>query len=95
MPAPFVHLDTGRVVYWRSNENLHAAGWIAPAPGGGWRLTRAGRAYIRRFLAAYTREEADRDLARCRGRRAARDPKRERMRREREPVFGDRTGGGR
>ena len=27
--------------------------------------------------------------------RAARDPKWERMQREREPVFGDRTGGGR
>ena len=95
MPAPFAHLDTGRVVYWRSNEDLVAAGWIAPAPGGGWRLTRTGRAYLRRLLAVYTWEAADRDLARYRGRRAGCDPKWARMRRMREPVFGDRTGGGR
>ena len=48
-------LDTGRIVRSRSNEDLQAAGWIMWAPGGGWRLTRAGRRYIQRLLEVYTR----------------------------------------
>ena len=87
----------------RTNRDLQAAGWISWSPGGGWRLTRAGRAYIRRLLALYTREDAARDLARLdAGRRpfdpfnrAVRDPKWARWRREREPVFGERARGGR
>ena len=84
----YATLDTGRIVRWHSTEDLQAAGWIAWSPGGGWRLTRAGRTFIRRLLALYTRGDAARDLARLRGRRA-------RRRQAREPVFGDRTGGGR
>ena len=53
-------LDTGRIVRRRSNRDLQAAGWLAWSPGGGWRLTRAGRTYIRRLLALYTREDAAR-----------------------------------
>ena len=86
-------LDTGRIVRSRSNRDLQAAGWLAWTPGGGWRLTQAGRRYIQRLLEVYTREDADQDLAReAAGRRpveqAARDPKWERWRREHEPRFG-------
>ena len=94
----YATLDTGRVFRWRSNEDLQAAGWIAWSPGGGWRLTRAGRRYVRRLLTLYTREDAARDLAReAAGRRpaermpverAAPDPKWARWRCEREPRFG-------
>ena len=94
----YATLDTGRVFRWRSNEDLQAAGLVAWSPGGGWRLTRAGRTFIRRLLALYTREDAARDLRtaeRMPVERAPRDPKWARWRREREPVFGDRTGGGR
>ena len=86
----YATLDTGRIVRSRSNEDLQAAGWLAWTPGGGWRLTRAGRRYIQRLLEVYTRGDAVRDLAR----EAAPDPKWARWRREREPVFGDRTGAG-
>ena len=93
-------LDTGRIVRSRSNEDLQAAGWIMWAPGGGWRLTRAGRRYIRRLLEVYTRGDAARDLAREAAERlpverAAPDPKWARWRREREPRFGERARAGR
>ena len=93
-------LDTGRIMRSRSNEDLQAAGWLAWSPGGGWRLTRAGRTFIRRLLALYTREDADRDLAREAAERlpverAAPDPKWARWRREREPRFGERARAGR
>ena len=86
----YANLDGGPAYRWLSNEDLQAAGWLAWTPGGGWRLTKAGRGRIRRLLAQYTREDAARDLARLRGRRPARDPKWTRMRREREPRFGGR-----
>ena len=63
----YASLDgSGRVFGWRSDVDLQAAGWIVWAPGGGWRVSPAGRAYIERLLAAYTRADADRDLARSR-----------------------------
>lgn len=100
MPALYVTFGSGRIVHGRSNRDLQAAGWISWSPGGGWRLTRAGQAYIRHLLTLYTREDAARHLARgAAGRRpverAVRDPKWERMRRMREPVFGERARGGR
>ena len=96
----YATLDTGRIVRSRSNEDLQAAGWLAWTPGGGWRLTQAGRRYIQRLLEVYTRGDADRDLAREAAERlpverAAPDPKWARWRREREPRFGDRMGGDR
>ncbi len=75
-------LDTGRIVRWHSTEDLQAAGWLAWSPGG-WRLTQAGRTFIRQLLALYTREDAARDLARLRGRHPGR-------RQDRDPVFGGR-----
>ena len=96
----YVTLDTGRIVRSRSNRDLQAAGWLAWSLGGGWRLTRAGRTFIRRRLALYTREDAARDLAREAAERmpverAAPDPKWARWRREREPRFGERERAGR
>ena len=78
---------SGRVFGWRSREDLQAAGWIAWAPGGGWRVTPAGRAHIKRLLAAYTRADADRDLARLRERKQA-------PRQTRDPWFGGAGAGG-
>ena len=60
----YANLDGGPAYRWLSNEDLQAAGWLAWSPGGGWRLTRAGRGRIRHLLALYTREDAARDLAR-------------------------------
>ena len=78
----YASLDgSGRVFGWRSTEDLQAAGWIVWAPGGGWRVSPAGRAYIKRSLAAYTRADADRDLARLRERKQA-------PRQARDPSFG-------
>ena len=79
----YATLDTGRIVRSRSNEDLQAAGWLAWTPGGGWRVTRAGRTFIRRLLALYTRDAAARDLARLRGRPGP-------GRQARDPVFGGR-----
>ena len=91
----FANLDGGPAYLWCSTEDLQAAGLVAWSPGCGWRVTRAGRRFIRRLLALYTREDAAHDLARLRRRRAAPDPKWARWRREREPVFGDRARAGR
>ena len=55
-----------RVFGRRSEVDLQAAGWIVWVPGGGWRVSPAGRAYMKRLLAAYTRADADRDRARSR-----------------------------
>ena len=88
MPAPYVTIGSGRIMRPRTNEDLQAAGWISWSPGGGWRFTRAGRAYMRHLLALYTREDAARDLARLRERHP-------RRRQAREPVFGERARGGR
>ena len=78
----YASLDgSGRTFGSRATADLQAAGWIVWAPGGGWRVSPAGRKYIKRLLAAYTREDADRVLARLRDRKQA-------LRQARDPVFG-------
>lgn len=79
----YANLDGGPAYLWRSTEDLQAAGLVAWSPGGGWRVTRAGRTFIRRLLALYTRDAAARDLARLRGRPGP-------GRQARDPVFGGR-----
>ena len=84
----------------RSNKALQAAGWIERDRGGCWSLSSAGRAYVRSLLAAYTRDDAARDLAGGRldvpgpsGRSNVRERESAaaRRRRLREPVFSEKA----